>query len=175
MIINKIFENILDIPGVDGACLFSTNGQILINSLPAFFSSELMATTLRRISALYMTMDENFIPCDDYLLRFADKWVCFRRSDQSVLLVMATPTANFTSVRMATNMAMKQLTPKVLFELTLTQSPAAEPEANVAPVAAVAKPVAPAKPVAVVSPAPVVAPEPVAPPKPTRSFRGSAY
>lgn len=173
MIINKIFENILDIPGVDGACLFSTNGQILINSLPSFFSSELMATTVRRISALYMTMDENFIPCDDYLLRFADKWVCFRRSDQSVLLVMATPTANFTSVRMATNMAMKQLTPKILFELTLNQSPAAEP--SVAPVAAVAKPVAPAKPVAVVAPAPVAAPEPVAPPKPTRTFRGSAY
>ena len=82
MMLNKVFDNILDIPGVDGVCLFNTMGKVLINRMPSFMSPEVFEDGLRRITALYDTMDENFLPCDDYLLRFEEKWVLFRRADQ---------------------------------------------------------------------------------------------
>jgi hypothetical protein len=168
-------------------CLFGTSGQVYLNRMPSFISPEIFSDALRRITALYETMDENFLPCDDYLLRFAEKWILFRRTDQAVLLVLAAETANFASTRMVTNMALKHLTPAALAEL--------EPGSVAAP-AVVAAPVArmgsstTATPFsnspfqqAAPAPAPAPVPEPAAaapapaaaPAKPVRMFRGRAY
>jgi hypothetical protein len=186
MVLNKVFDNVLDIPGVDGVCLFGTDGQVYLNRMPSFLAPEVFADALRRINALYETMDENFLPCDDYLLRFAEKWIFFRRTDQAVLLVLAAEGANFSSTRMVTNMALKHLTPAALAELDAStrlpetapvaprpgSSPTATPFSNSpfkvgAPAAIV--PAAPVPPVAAPAPA-----EPVAH-KPLRMFRGRAY
>jgi len=186
MVLNKVFDNVLDIPGVDGLCLFGMTGQVYLNRMPSFLAPEVFADALRRITALYETMDENFLPCDDYLLRFAEKWILFRRTDQAVLLVLAAETANFASTRMVTNMALKHLTPVALAELD-----AATAVPSVAPVAAApvrlgssqtATPfsnspfqtTAPAA--AVPAPAPVPAPaEASVAAKTVRMFRGRAY
>ena len=182
MMLNKVFDNVLDIPGVDGVCLFSLTGQVFLNRMPAFLSTDVFSDALRRIGALYETMDENFLPCDDYLLRFSEKWILFRRTDQAVLLVLAADTANFASTRMVTNMALKHLTPAAMAELTSSTAPAAAPApapvaaktATATPFSAVPFPVT-----AVVEPAAVVpAPAPAAAPevnKPVRMFRGRPY
>jgi hypothetical protein len=184
MVLNKVFDNVLDIPGVDGVCLFGTSGQIYLNRMPAFISPEIFGDALRRITALYETMDENFLPCDDYLLRFAEKWILFRRTDQAVLLVLAAETANFASTRMVTNMALKHLTPAALAEL----EPAAAPAAAPAPAARMgSSPTATPfsnspfqqPPAAAPAPEPAAAPAaeaaPAAPAKGVRMFRGRAY
>jgi hypothetical protein len=181
MLLNKVFDNVLDIPGVDGLCLFGLSGEVFLNRMPAFLSPDIFADALRRIAALYETMDENFLPCDDYLLRFSEKWILFRRTDQAVLLVLAAETANFASTRMVTNMALKHLTPAALAELVSTAATA--PGSTVASrattgstatpfsmppfpsVAATSEPVAGA-------PAPIVAGDT---PKSVRMFRGRAY
>jgi hypothetical protein len=188
MVLNKVFDNVLDIPGVDGVCLFGMTGQVYLNRMPSFLSPEVFADALRRITALYETMDENFLPCDDYLLRFAEKWILFRRTDQAVLLVLAAETANFASTRMVTNMALKHLTPAALAELDAsTASPSAAPEVAAAPVrmgsSQTATPfsnspfqAAPAA--AVPPPAPVAPAAPVEAPvahKTVRMFRGRPY
>ncbi|MBC8041522.1 MAG: hypothetical protein H7Y06_13345 [Opitutaceae bacterium] len=186
MVLNKVFDNVLDIPGVDGVCLFGTNGQIYLNRMPSFISPEIFADALRRITALYETMDENFLPCDDYLLRFAEKWILFRRTDQAVLLVLAAETANFASTRMVTNMALKHLTPAALAELdSSTAAPAAAAPAPVARIGSSTTatpfsgspfqpaPAAPAPEPVAAAPAPEAAPPPVH--KPVRMFRGRAY
>ncbi|HTJ77474.1 MAG TPA: hypothetical protein VL357_00605 [Rariglobus sp.] len=180
MMLNKVFDNILDIPGVDGVCLFNTVGKVLINRMPSFMSPDIFEDGLRRITALYDTMDENFLPCDDYLLRFEEKWVLFRRADQVVLLVLAADKANFMSTRMVTNMAFKHITPALLEELTLAAG------GNPAPAAAAPAPAATsasAPPFPVVIPANDAAPAaaPAAPAAadaakaPLRMFRGRAY
>lgn len=181
MVLNKVFDNVLDIPGVDGICLFGINGDVYLNRMPSFLSPDIFADALRRISALYETMDENFLPCDDYLLRFSEKWVLFRRTDQTVLLVLAAESANFASTRMVTNMALKHLTPAAIAELAPTTSAA---EAAPAPAARVASgatatpfsapPFAPAPPAAPVAPVPEAVPHAEAP-KAVRMFRGRAY
>ncbi|MBC8125789.1 MAG: hypothetical protein H8M99_01395 [Gloeobacteraceae cyanobacterium ES-bin-144] len=188
MVLNKVFDNVLDIPGVDGVCLFGMNGQVYLNRMPSFLAPEVFSDALRRITALYETMDENFLPCDDYLLRFAEKWILFRRTDQAVLLVLAAETANFASTRMVTNMALKHLTPSALAELDastavpvvapaatapvarLGSSPTATPFSN-SPFQASPSPVVP-PPVPVAAPAPAEAP--VAN-KTVRMFRGRPY
>ena len=177
MILNKVFDNILDIPGVDGVCLFSTMGKVLINRMPSFMSPDIFEDGLRRITALYDTMDENFLPCDDYLLRFEEKWVLFRRADQVVLLVLAADKANFMSTRMVTNMALKHITPALIEELSTAAGVGSAPTAPVAvaPASASTPPfpvVIPAVAVAAV-PAEKAAPEPAK--APVRMFRGRAY
>ena len=189
MVLNKVFDNVLDIPGVDGLCLFGMTGQVYLNRMPSFLAPEVFSDSLRRITALYETMDENFLPCDDYLLRFAEKWILFRRTDQAVLLVLAAETANFASTRMVTNMALKHLTPAALAELDAsTAAPAAAPEAAVAPAARLGSsqtatpfsnsPFQAAPAAAGPPPAPAPAPAPAEPSvaaKTVRMFRGRAY
>ena len=174
MVINKVFDNVLDIPGVDGVCLFGLNGQVFLNRMPSFLSPDVFADALRRIIALYETMDENFLPCDDYLLRFAEKWILFRRTDQAVLLVLAAETANFASTRMVTNMALKHLTPAALAELSsvsIAAMPAPVP-ASAAPSVSVSPFLQPAAAAPAAAPAADASAEAA---KPVRMFRGRAY
>jgi hypothetical protein len=114
MEISKLFDNILDLPGIEGVCLFGTEGQMYINRLPSFLSNELFVDAQRRIVAMYETMDENFLPCDDYMLRFSERWVLLRRTEKQVLLVLGGEKANLASTRMVTNMTMKHLTPDIV-------------------------------------------------------------
>ena len=97
MEITKLFDNILDLPGIEGVCLFGTEGQVYVNRLPAFLSTELFADAQRRIVAMYETMDENFLPSDDYMLRFSERWLLLRRTDNQVLLVLGGEKANLAS------------------------------------------------------------------------------
>ena len=121
MEITKLFDNILDLPGVEGACLFSTEGPIYMNRLPPFITDELFADAQRRISAMYETMDENFLPCEDYVLKYTDRWLLIRRKDEQILIILASDSANMASTRMVTNMSMKHFTAENLGTLQAAQ------------------------------------------------------
>lgn len=199
MEITKLFDNILDLPGIEGVCLFGTEGQMYINRLPSFLSNELFADAQRRIVAMYETMDENFLPCDDYMLRFSDRWLLFRRTEKQVLLVLGGEKANVASTRMVTNMTLKHLTPAVVASLAaaargglavpapaaVSVSPASTaPAASAAPFAptptssAVRYPGPGAAPAAVASAAvatPAAAAAPASPTKSVRMYRGRPY
>ncbi len=184
MEISKLFDNILDLPGIEGVCLFGAEGQMYINRLPSFLSNELFADAQRRIVAMYETMDENFLPCDDYMLRFSERWVLLRRTEKQVLLVLGGEKANLASTRMVTNMTMKHLTPDLVSSLEAAargHSPAASTGSAPVPAASVSSasrsPAPPAP--APSAPAPAVA-EPAAAgsgdaAKPVRMYRGRAY
>lgn len=124
MEVNKLFDNIIDLPGIEGVCLFDTAGQMYVNRLPSFFSNELFADAQRRIVAMYETMDENFMPCDDYVLKFSERWLLLRRSETHVMLILGGDKANLASTRMVTNMTMKHLTPATLSQLSGKPAPA---------------------------------------------------
>ncbi len=189
MELNKLFDNIMDLPGIEGVCLFGIEGEVYVNRLPSFIVNDIFADAQRRITALYETMDENFLPCDDYLLKFSEKWLMLRRHEQQVLLVLANEKANLTSTRMVTNMTMKHLTPESLVVPSPTLAPAVPTAPSVSPVspsvgvaqlsaaevaplqvaAEIAAPVV-AEATAVLEPAPATAS--AAPPKPVRMYRG---
>lgn len=192
MEITKLFDNILDLPGIEGVCLFGTEGQMYINRLPSFLSNELFADAQRRIVAMYETMDENFLPCDDYMLRFSERWLLLRRTEKQVLLVLGGEKANLASTRMVTNMTMKHLTPALITSLEVAArggapAPAAPAPATSAPAPSASAPSTvryPAATTAVATSAPAAAPTAAAtideaaapdPGKPVRMYRGRAY
>lgn len=187
MEINKLFDNILDLPGIEGVCLFGADGQMYLNRLPAFLSNELFADAQRRIVAMYETMDENFAPSDDYMLRFSERWLLLRRADKHFMLILGGEKANLASTRMVTNMTMKHLTPELLARLAGGASAVASASSLVPPSPAPAVAKAPtrvpflafsaAKTSVAEAPAEVAAASsaPAESPKTVRMYRGRAY
>lgn len=173
MEISKLFDNILDLPGIEGVCLFGTEGQMYINRLPSFLSTELFADAQRRIVAMYETMDENFLPCDDYMLRFSERWLLLRRTEKQVLLVLGSEKANIVSTRMVTNMTMKHLTPALVASLDVAARGGAPVPAPAAAPSAVRYPVAAPTDAALANA--VAVPAGTEPAKPVRMYRGRAY
>ncbi|MCU0794002.1 MAG: hypothetical protein MUE42_14385 [Opitutaceae bacterium] len=179
MEVTKLFDNILDLPGIEGVCLFGTDGQMYVNRLPTFLSNELFADAQRRIVAMYETMDENFLPCDDYMLRFSERWLLLRRTDNHVMLILGGEKANLASTRMVTNMTIKHITPAILAQLagSTPQIARTQPSAASPAPAPAAVPAAPAPVVApALAPASAASVEsPAEPAKPVRMYRGRAY
>ena len=189
--IEKIIKNVLELSGVEGACILDKKGNLLHNALPDFFLEDFLDDLSRRITSLYEAVDENYMPCDDYLLKFPQKYIQLRRSRNVYLLVAVDPTANLVSLRMVTNLVLKHITPKVLSELR-AKLDADRTEA--AATRAIATETAPSPapsptPTATPTEAPTATAAPRDPenanasnarrralrPRPTRSFRGSSY
>ncbi|MGJ8639780.1 MAG: hypothetical protein ACSHYA_10330 [Opitutaceae bacterium] len=176
--IDKIVKNVLELHGVDGACILDKKGVLLHNSLPDFFLDDFLDDLARRVKALYEAVDENYMPCDDYLLKFPQKYIQIRRSRNVYLLVAVDPTVNLVSLRMVTNLVLKYVTPKVLSEMrkklaTEIISTPKEVAPTPAPTAAPPEPEPPVE--ALPEPAPAMRGTRVARPRPTRSFRGTRY
>jgi predicted regulator of Ras-like GTPase activity (Roadblock/LC7/MglB family) len=126
--LDKIIKNVLELPGVEGACILDKKGVILHNALPDFFLDDFLEDLSRRIIALYEAVDENYVPCDDYLLKYPQKYIQLRRNRNVYLLVAVDPNVNLVSLRMVTNLVLKHITPKALSLLraALDATPAVE-------------------------------------------------
>lgn len=174
---DKFIKNILDVPGVEGVCVFDKDGGLIENLLPAYFVEELFDDLARRVISLYETVDENFLPCDEYLLKYSERWIFLRRGNGIFILTFAEPMVNRVSLKMITNMAVKNV--KATSKLggpAAVSKPA--PVAPTTPAPAPQMPVAPATPSVEPEPTPDAAPEGrrrVARPRPQRSYRGSNY
>lgn len=185
----KFIKNILDVPGVEGVCLFDSEGRLLSNHLPEFFIVDLFEDLARRVISLYETVDENFVPCDDYLLKYSERWLFLRRGNGIFLLALTSSAVNRVSLKMVTNLAIKNLSPKSFGDVAppapapAAVLPAATTAPAPAPTVAPTPPVAPAPPEEVAdepTPSPENEESPlgrkrVPRPRPSRSFRGSSY
>lgn len=170
--LEKIIKNVLELPGVDGACILDKKGVILHNALPDFFLDDFLDDLSRRVIALYEAVDENYVPCDDYLLKFPQKYIQLRRSRNVYLLVAVDPTVNLVSLRMVTNLVLKHITPKALSTLRAAMTEASSIAADPA--------LPPKLETVAAAPAPEKVSEPETPqpeprPRPMRSFRGARY
>ncbi|MDQ8206520.1 hypothetical protein QEH52_03305 [Coraliomargarita sp. SDUM461003] len=188
--IDKIIKNVLELPGVDGACILDKKGNLLHNALPEFFLDSFLDDLARRIKTLYEAVDENYMPCDDYLLKFPQKYIRLRRSRHVFLLVAIDPNVNLVSLRMVTNIVLKHITPKVVGEMrAILAEPPVQETATPEPAQAAVPTPTPA-PTPAPQPAPAAEPtnpepapenkapargERVARPRPSRSFRGTRY
>ncbi|MGE9294827.1 MAG: hypothetical protein ACQKBV_00855 [Puniceicoccales bacterium] len=176
---DKFVKNILDVPGVEGVCVFDREGRMVENQLPSFFVEELFEDMSRRVLSLYETVDENFVPCDDYLLKYSERWLFIRRGNGIYLLILASSAVNRVSLKMVSNLAIKNLKASRL-DAAMPPPAAAKPVAPT-PAAPAPTPAAPAvAPTPAAEPAPEADEQPaarkrVARPRPSRSYRGSSY
>lgn len=149
----KLSSNITDLPGVEGLCLIDQNGAILFKRMPAFIPDSAYEEAVRRINSLYETIDENFLPADDYVLKFSEKVIILRRIGNLVLLLLNSTSTNLMSLRMVTNLTLKHLqgAPAIIEELRqeMQRKPEPAPEISAPAPAPVSQPAAvPAAPAA---------------------------
>jgi hypothetical protein len=133
---NKLIDNILELPGVDGLFLHDTDGDIRLNRLPRYLGEEILADALPHLQALYEAADECVSTCDDQVLRFAERWLMLRRSEARTLLILGDERANLSSVRMVSNLALRHLTAASLIRLSVPaalEAPPSRPEPAPAP------------------------------------------
>lgn len=115
---DSLIKNVTDVPGVEGVCLLTAHGQFIYRKMSALFVEELYEDVSRRVMSIYETIDDNFLPCEDFILKYPQKWIFLRRSDSTILLLMAHPQVNAQSVRMASNLVMKHMTDEMVRELS---------------------------------------------------------
>lgn len=167
----QLSANITDLPGVEGLCLMDQEqSTLLFKKMPAFFPDAAFDEAVRRIVALYETVDENFLPADDYVLRFQDKMLLLRRASGCILTILAAPETNQASLRMVSNMTLRHLqtNPALLGELRASSQKKQPELASTPPLTPPASP----SPAVTLPNQAAILPAPVAAPKARRMYRG---
>ncbi|MEM9226607.1 MAG: hypothetical protein AAGA45_01450 [Verrucomicrobiota bacterium] len=108
--IDGLIRNIIDVPGVAGACLFNGAGQILPESLPSFYIKEIFDDQVRRIIGLFDTIEDNYLPTDELTLKYDGMTVQLYRGKGTYLMVFVLPEANVMTVKMVSRVAIKNVT-----------------------------------------------------------------
>lgn len=138
--IERYLSNILDVPGTEGLFLLNRKGQLLLTRMPEFVLLELYDNLIRRIQSLYETVDENFVPSDDYVLKYPQKWLILRRTDTAILCVLCDTKVNEMSLKMVSNMALKNITGAMLAQFNPIPIPSSTPVLTPAEAGILAKP-----------------------------------
>lgn len=128
--IERYLTNVLDVPGTEGLFLLNRKGQLLLARMPEYVLLELYENLIRRITSLYETVDENFVPSDDYILKYPQKWLVLRRTDTAILCILTDTKVNEMSLKMVSNMALKNITGAMLSQYNPIPIPTAAPVAK---------------------------------------------
>ncbi len=177
MQLERYYQNVLDLPAVDGLLVIRRSGEVVYDRLPGFIPRETLDDIVRRIASLYDTVDENFLPCDDYVLKYPEKWLVFRRNKDAILMLMVEPEINFISLKMVCNLALKNTDTAGLKSLTRESAasvPTPPPTSAPTQPAPTPQPAAPAAEPAA-APPDDVPPRRVIAKRPVRSYRGTSY
>lgn len=135
----RLVKNILDIPGTEGIAFFDREGNLLSKSMPDLYLDDVFADLGRRIVATYEVVEENFTTPDDFILKFPGRWIMMRRGADYTLLLLTTDEVNLMSLKIVTNMALKQLKLDMFGPMPVLEfsSPETDEAAAVAPTAEV--------------------------------------
>jgi predicted regulator of Ras-like GTPase activity (Roadblock/LC7/MglB family) len=141
---NATLTALKDIPGVEGSFVLNRDGALAARELPAIFNDAIFPEIARRLDGIRAGLESQVAAFDDMVFKFETHWLYTRRLENGTLLILTTANVNFPALKMASNLASKQITEA----LSKAPSPAVVAKVESAPVAP-----APA-------PAPVKAPEP---------------
>jgi len=109
----KILAALRDIHGVEGSFVMNTNGDLVCRQMPAIFADEIFSEVGRRLLSIYSTFDLQVSQFDDLLLKFDGYWLYIRRAAHGFLSILATETVNYPALKMASNLALSQLTGQI--------------------------------------------------------------
>lgn len=151
-----ILASLKDIPGVVGSFALTPQGALVVKEMPAVYSAEIFPELGRRLVSVGEVLEQQTAAFQELLLKFEGSWLFVRRSTHCLLSVLVAETVNYPALRMATNVALRQLGDQL----------AAQPVPAIVEVPAAAEPALEPEPVAVVP----MAPTPAA--KPRRMWRG---
>ena len=162
----KVLAALKDIHGVEGSFVMNTNGELVCRQMPAIFADEIFSELGRRLLGIYSTFDLQVSQFDDLLLKFDGYWLYIRRAAHGFLSILTSETVNYPALKMASNLALSQLTSQI--QMAKPIAVAAAPAAQ----AAIATPAPAPVPVALPPPAPAKVEPPKVTPIHRRFFRG---
>jgi predicted regulator of Ras-like GTPase activity (Roadblock/LC7/MglB family) len=140
-----ILASLKDIPGVIGSFVLNPQGALVAKEMPGVYPEAIFPDLGRRLVSVGEVLEGQTAPFQELLLKFEGSWLFVRRTAHCWLSVLVAENINYPALRMATNVAFKQVADQL----------ASAPEA----VAPVAEP----------TPVPVPIPEPA---KRRRMWRG---
>ncbi|HEX8311103.1 MAG TPA: hypothetical protein VF614_07290 [Chthoniobacteraceae bacterium] len=153
----NVLSALKDIPGVVGSFVLNGRGALASSEMPAIYPASIYPEIGRRLLSIHEAIDGQVQASTECVLKFDSYWFLARRTAQCFLGIVTTDAVNYPALRMATNVALKQICDSLSAETKSVES------AGGLPTQAVAAPVA--------APAPAPAP-PVVAAKPRRLWRG---
>jgi predicted regulator of Ras-like GTPase activity (Roadblock/LC7/MglB family) len=149
-----VLSALKDIPGVLGSFVLTPQGALAGREMPAIYPDDIFPELGRRLATIGEVLESQMGKTREMLMKFEGYWVFVRHTAECLFAVLVAEATNFPALRMATNVALKQITD----QLKAGAAPAAAaPAEATAPTPASAPPVAVAK---------------VAPTKPQKFWRG---
>ena len=114
MSFQKSIDSILDTPKVEALMVFDLDGEVCFEQMPEYTNSAMLEKLPQRILTLYDIIADNFQKCSDFILKFEEKNLYFRKSSDKkgkdfVLVIVGAAGINFVSLKLVTNLAMKMI------------------------------------------------------------------
>lgn len=145
-----VLSALKDIPGVVGSFVLTPQGALAGREMPAIYPDEIFPELGRRLATIGEVLESQMGKTREMLMKFEGYWVFVRHTAECLFAVLVAEATNFPALRMATNVALKQITDQMKASApaaattTAVEAPVPAP-APVAPAAALPK-AAPAKP-----------------------------
>ncbi|MEP6668385.1 MAG: hypothetical protein ABJF10_04485 [Chthoniobacter sp.] len=102
-----------DIPGVVGSFVLNDKGTLVSREMPSIYPDEIYPEMGRRLVGVYEAIALQVASLGDLVLKFEGSWFLCRRTAQCFLGILTTEVVNFPALKMATNVALKQLDEQV--------------------------------------------------------------
>ena len=106
---NRILSALKDIQGVVGSFVIDVNGSLLSREMPALYPDSVFPEIGRRLGGVSGALETQKGPYTELLLKFDAYWLLSRRTPHCSLNILTTDAVNYPALRMATNVAVKQI------------------------------------------------------------------
>jgi predicted regulator of Ras-like GTPase activity (Roadblock/LC7/MglB family) len=110
---NDAFERILsplrEVPGVEGVFVSSISGSLLSRDARLWLPDDALSAVSLRIATLFEAVNDGFDEVAELTLAFDPFLLALRRQGAFILSALVRPNVNAEAVRMASNIALRQL------------------------------------------------------------------
>jgi predicted regulator of Ras-like GTPase activity (Roadblock/LC7/MglB family) len=121
----SVLSALKDIPGVVGSFVLNPQGVLVAREMPGIFPDTVFPNLGRRLASVIEAMETQVSAVQDLLMKFEGHWLFVRRSAQGFLTILTSDTTNFPALRMASNVALKQVTEHLIANPPVIAVPAA--------------------------------------------------
>ncbi len=142
---NQVLKALKDIPGVFGSFVLTPDGALASRDMPEVYADSIFSEIGRRLNGISEAAEPHIDAVNELVVKFESHWLISRRRPGFTFNVLAEQSVNYPALKMALNVAIRQIG-----DVTVTAAPTAS----------------------AVTAVPVAASSPTAPEAPKRRWRG---
>ena len=118
-----VLSALKDIQGVVGSFVLNPQGVLIAREMPAIFPDSVFPNLGRRLASVVEAIETQIANVQELLLKFEGHWLFVRRSAQGFLTILTSDSVNFPALKMASNVALKQVTEHLIANPAVTSTP----------------------------------------------------